>query len=253
MKKYTKEIVLILITVIVISVISVSAAVHFNSENIVFEPEDTNWNVNNTSSALNDLYDTSTTKINNFKSSIAQAITDMGVATEVDADAETMANNIKSISGNSDSLASMSPLYKKGDEEGIMYGYTNSTNASLTFTSDCVVEIANGAAGTLSVLQSTEPIDLTNVDAVLCYYTLRGLVHSLLVDVNSLNGSYYVTVGSITTGGNTLDTYLSIMDVKGKFYYGGWGAKYSNQSVGFTGIVEESTVRIMEIDLIEWK
>ena len=56
MKKYTKEIVLVLITAIVVSVISVSATVYFNSENITFEPDDTNWNVSSTSSALNDLY-----------------------------------------------------------------------------------------------------------------------------------------------------------------------------------------------------
>ncbi|MGM9834423.1 MAG: hypothetical protein ACI31M_01425 [Bacilli bacterium] len=107
MKKNIKEVMLVLITVIVVSLVSVSAAVHFNSENISFEPKDTNWNVSSTSSALNDLYDTSNTKITNFKTTIAQAITDMGVTTAEDADAETMANNIKNIS----SLESNTRIY----------------------------------------------------------------------------------------------------------------------------------------------
>ncbi|MGM9835045.1 MAG: hypothetical protein ACI31M_04645, partial [Bacilli bacterium] len=51
-----------------------------------------------TSSALNDLYNTTNTKITNFKTTIAQAITDMGVTTEEESDAETMANNIRKLS-----------------------------------------------------------------------------------------------------------------------------------------------------------
>ncbi|MGM9834401.1 MAG: hypothetical protein ACI31M_01305, partial [Bacilli bacterium] len=54
--KYTKEIMLVLITAIVVSVISVSATIYFNAENITFVPNNTNWNVSNTNTALNDLY-----------------------------------------------------------------------------------------------------------------------------------------------------------------------------------------------------
>lgn len=58
MKEKTKIIISIIITFLVTSVLSVTATVYFNSENITFNPTNTNWKVTNTKEALNDLYTT---------------------------------------------------------------------------------------------------------------------------------------------------------------------------------------------------
>ena len=94
-KKILKSKVFLVITTIILTAgTTVFGAIVYNANQIGYTPSDASWSVNSVDTALNSLYVNS----NNFKSLIATAITNKGIATSVTDSAQTMATNISNIS-----------------------------------------------------------------------------------------------------------------------------------------------------------
>ncbi|MGM9834373.1 MAG: hypothetical protein ACI31M_01150 [Bacilli bacterium] len=213
MKKYTKDIVLVLITVIVVSVVSVSAAVHFNSANITFIPDNSSWNVSNTNDALNDLYDTSNRLIN-FKTTIAQAITNKGVETLPTDSAETMASNIENIStSNGLDISEIESYGYINTVENLFRHGSITKTVSLTNTTEilCVTVWNEGSIPTVSVNSDQAEVSLLDTAIYTSYkktyvYLIKGKIgqsYTYIIDKSGGNDSghrmaYYGNYSSIT-------------------------------------------------------
>jgi len=104
MKKILKSrVFLVIITIILTLGTTVGAAVLYEANQVSYTPQDSSWNVSTVEGALNNLYSkfsTINTEYTNFKSTIAQAITNVGIETEETATAQTMAENISNLGGN---------------------------------------------------------------------------------------------------------------------------------------------------------
>ena len=83
MKKiFNKKIILIILTIMLLVGTSVCAAVLYEANQVSYTPQYSSWNVNNVEEALNNLYskfNTVKTEYENYKTQVAQALTNKGV------------------------------------------------------------------------------------------------------------------------------------------------------------------------------
>ena len=124
-------------------------------------------------------------KLIEFKKEIASAITDMGITTSKDADATTMASNIRSISGASSA-------------DKVSYNNTNS-GLSSTNVQGVIDEVNNNLDNKVGVLDYSNPISINSL-AIGGSYTVAndGLFNMIVSNSTSTNMSFRIEINGTT-------------------------------------------------------